>query len=900
MKNRSFFILKPSPFILAVVLAGLVVATAVLAVLPGVALGVAGRGLQADLAGGLPFVRVLQVRATPAQLDEGLYGRLSDLLGPLLGQRVAVNEFQLEDGEQTLFGADGERQFDEYLFAHLWSFEKWEELVEVVDGRLPTVSDTPGVIEVAIGPEAQSGIHFSRGVGTVLSRTDVQIGDELAFGAMRFRVVGVVRPNGRSSDVWLDSTLPFGFLRQSLNGPNQPQTVTISLLVPPASMTAFPERTAHWRILLNSAAVTVDKATAVRQAIGNAQVQLGVTMETQLLPTLEKYHSGLAQARVTLLLLTAQSGLFVLFVLGMLSAFWLDEVRREVATLAGRGFSTGQITRIFAGQAGVLALIATLVGPLVGWLALRAWGQWTATAVPRWPGSDSWGLAITAAFFGWLTLVGGVYSAARGNILDWQRQLARPEQWAWWQKIYADWGLLALGGLIYGQLRATGSVQSGQGVDVLLLLGPSLLLVAVALVFLRLWPLTLRLAAAWAQRGTGLVRPFALWKLARDPIGPSRVLLLVSLASALSLFASLWGYSLQQRQAQMAHYQVGADVVLQVAVTADEAVFGEMAAQTGVTASAPVYRNERVRVANNLGRQVELIAVDPANFDKVATFAPFISELTMAQVLPALTLDPNSPAIPALFSRSALVEAHEIGDKVAYVVGTMPVIFEIRGFLQNFPAVTGPFLIANLPALEQKVDFGLLTEPWTGRKEAWLAVEAGATGQVVGELAPFGVVLGSAESREAAMAGDLVAQEAMAAFRLNGGVLLGLSVGLFWLVHFFAARSRRLEFAILQAGGLSPMQLWGLLSLEGGILTAVGLLVGAGIGYGLAVGLRPFLAPVLATAVGGDSVREIAVPWAELLGLYSFMLLAYGGALLLSLAFLRRAGLQNAMRVGEE
>jgi hypothetical protein len=77
-----------------------------------------------------------------------------------------------------------------------------------------------------------------------------------------------------------------------------------------------------------------------------------------------------------------------------------------------------------------------------------------------------------------------------------------------------------------------------------LLLGPFVLLVALALVFLRIVPGLLRLIAGPVRSGRGLVLPLGLLRPARDPLRASRVVLLVAVTAGLLFFAQIFHDSL--------------------------------------------------------------------------------------------------------------------------------------------------------------------------------------------------------------------------------------------------------------------------------------------------------------------------------------------------------------------
>jgi putative ABC transport system permease protein len=555
--------------------------------------------------------------------------------------------------------------------------------------------------------------------------------------------------------------------------------------------------------------------------------------------------------------------------------------------------------------------VAVPVGPFLAQLALGIWGKATNTAVPQTLTPESWTLALIAVLFGWLTLVFSIWSGTRSNILQWQRQLARPARWTSWQRYYLDFFLLILGGLIYWQLADTGTLvaqtvnsdnlNAAGLADPILLLGPSLLLIAIALMFLRIFPYLLQLAARWSQRSSGLILPYGFTKLSRDPTAPSRVLLLISLAGGLILFATLFRHSLAVRQTQMAHYLSGADVRMGMPIATQAVDVGDL---PGIEAASLVYRNVRVRLANNLGRQAELLAIEPDRFTAVSEYAPFTSRVTVDEIMPVLEAT-ETGVIPAVFSANAHPLNKSIGDRIKYVVGTHRVEFEVRGIIGNFPSVDAPFIITNRAALEAVLDVTVLSEPWVGQKEIWLSVQPGQQTELVNQiealLGPAGSwLLRDAQALERQMQTDLLAQEVLGAFNLNGFTLAGLSVAVFLLVHFFSAQRRLREFSLMRATGLSARQLLGLLSLEGVIMMVLGLAAGTGIGWGLAVVMRPFLSRTLTTAVGNNAIYKIVVNWTAVTGLYALLIAAYAVALILLLAILLRVGIHRAMQMGEE
>ncbi|MCA9922211.1 MAG: FtsX-like permease family protein, partial [Anaerolineales bacterium] len=740
-----------------------------------------------------------------------------------------------------------------------------------------------------------------------------QIGDQLRTDDNRLRLflVGVIEPVNPNDERWWGDLMPF-FYDRPPNFSVQPDTVTLSAIVHPTTAADYFGSDTTWRILTDLSQINVGNVTETAVSLERVDTIMRnyqATLETRLPELIAGYQEELANARVTLFLLSIQSLIFVLYTLTMISSFLLDQSQSELASLAGRGFNSGQITRIFAVEGLLLALVAAPLGPPLARLVLQAWGRLTGTFVPSYIPSESWMLALVAILFGWVTLVTAVYLGTRGSILDWQRRLARPPQLAGWQRAYLDVFLLLLGGLIYWQLADSGSLLSSVGeaagqADPFLLVGPSLLLIGVALLFLRIFPLLLRLVAWLTRQVDGLILPFGLARLSRDPVGPSRVVLLISLAAGLTLFVSTFENSFANRQAEVAHYQTGADLRVQVPNEAPSDVVTAVAAVDGVQTWSPVFEST-VRYAEQLGRQAQMIAVDPDTFADVAWYAPGISTLVMKDMMPALRPGVGD-AIPAIFSVGAFPQKKQVGDQVRYVVGQHRVTFEVRGVIQNFPATTGAFFITNLNEIEAAVNVAALSGPWGGSKEVWMTVSPAQHDEVVatvnGSQASGEVVRIVADARQQtrALAANMVAQQALGALNLNAATLTVLSIGIFLMVHFFAAKRRIYEFSLLRSMGLSARQLLGLLSLEGVMMMFLGLLAGSGLGFGLAAVMRPFLSRSLAVALGGDTIHQIVVNVPETAVLYLLLIAFYGLALAALLFTLLRSGIHRVLRIGEE
>jgi putative ABC transport system permease protein len=886
--------------------------------LPILASVIAGGSLSQTLMDSTVPMRNLEIRG------EGLSEEQDELLQGVVGdwiqQKMEIREVTKE-AERVVRSANGEEtSISGILYLSFWSFNKLESLTNVLQGRMPgdKARDEPSkgrILEVALGADAAA-------------QMDLDLGDELTFyeEAVTVRVVGILSPIDPTADVWWGDNLLLPFNIRKETGLSQTDSIFISVLVSPQVMMAeLPSHEMYWRILLDQGAIDVQTADLIHDRLVKLEANLnsqGGRIVTGLVELIEDYQDQRRLAQISLLLLTVQSIIAVLYTLGMVSSYLLDQSQGEVISLAGRGYSGWQITRIFAIEAASLAFILALpVGPFMAYGAFRGFSSFTGLPVPKGIPPISWALSAIVLLFGCITLVVPLYLSARRTLSEWHSQLRLPSESPWWQQLIFDIVLLALGGFAYWQLTETGGFVRSLGgasdsffgmADPVLLLGPTLLILAVALITIRLFPILLRILSRVSQSSSGFVLPLGLSHLARSPAGPIRVTILVSLTVGLAFFAVVFERSIENRQVEVAHYLAGADlrVVQSLSPSKAEQDRASIGAYPGVQATSQVYRT-RSRWGEGSGIVVDFLAVEPATMGQVSTFPPGLSSVSTQAILRAL--EPNgSDSVPIVLSYDAPPRDKQIGDRVKYRIGQQQVEFEVRGVIVNYPTLNHPFVIAHLPALEEEVQLDASALALVGTRELWLTVQPAFHEAVVKRLqdqakdeaglASFQAsrIADDAQARLETFQADLVSRTADVAFGLNALTLGALSLGGFVIVQIFAAVRRRRQFSVLRAMGFSTGQFVGLIFLEGLMLLTMGILLGVGIGYGLANLMKPFLSLTLETSLGGATIDQLIIPWSTigqiLLILVGFDILA----LVLVLVGLLRSRIHQTLRISEE
>ena len=206
-------------------------------------------------------------------------------------------------------------------------------------------------------------------------------------------------------------------------------------------------------------------------------------------------------ARIPMVLLLAVLAVTVTFYLGMMISYLVQSREEDHALVRTRGFGLTALFRVYSFEGILLTAVAIVMSPVLA-IALVA----VAGVTPHFRGLTGGGLLpivpqfapfIVAWIVGLLCLAAVVLPSvltAHGGVLAQRFRAARPPAASLLHRYHLDVALLVLGGLIFWELQARGAVVSGGlfgDVDIneTLLLAPVLFLIAVALLFMRLFPL---------------------------------------------------------------------------------------------------------------------------------------------------------------------------------------------------------------------------------------------------------------------------------------------------------------------------------------------------------------------------------------------------------------------------
>lgn len=387
--------------------------------------------------------------------------------------------------------------------------------------------------------------------------------------------------------------------------------------------------------------------TSLSEAVPNMRVS------TTLPDVIATYREKLFFTRLPLFALMLQIAGIVLYYLVMISTMLVERQTGEIALLKSRGASTLQVMAVYAIEGSFLCLVGVIFGPLLAAAAISILGYTPAfSALSGGALLDvtlsraAFGLALVGVLLALAALLWPAYRATSHSIVHYKQHLARPPQQPVFLRYYLDLVLVGVGAYAFYQLRQRGSLVTDRlfgdlSADPLLLVAPTLFMLMIALVFLRLFPIALR-GASWLGRNlNGPTIPLGLWHMVRSPLHYSRLILLLLLATAVGMFAAGFRATLERSYDDRAAYEAGAPTRLAGISSPVNLPPGPYAARIGAATGAetvvPVARLDSSYSDGPFRYQsVTVLGVMPGQFDEVAFWRDDFASRSLSGLMESL------------------------------------------------------------------------------------------------------------------------------------------------------------------------------------------------------------------------------------------------------------------------
>ena len=893
---------------------GLVIAVSLVSAVPLYTHGTLERLLQAKMGtadkrpAGTVWVRALLEQPEPYvidqfhRLDQYIVGSVEWIVGvPLkrLVRYVATDVYVLWPA-----GEEGNIPQSERRYGYIAFQENLAEHVKIIDGQdlppgaPPEGEDVPALINSAAADE----LHLK--VGERFIYSDVE---KYNPSGIMVKIVGIWEPKNAEDEYWM----------------YDPWLFTNTLFVTEEAMfqsilTRMPKAVHEysWYSLFDHAHIHSTNAGRVLSGLQYLETRASILVPgARLYPTLsnllEEFERRAFLLNILLFTLSVPMVAVVLYYIGISLGMVIERQRGEIALLKSRGASTFQIIGTYLIEGLLMGGIALVVGPLIGGgiaqLIGHAYGFLQFAKRPPLAVTINEqtityaGIAVALALLASLLPAIG---AARYSIISYKQEVARSTRLPLWQRFFVDFVLLGVAAYGYNMLRQRQSILSLNKdetilIDPLLLIVPSVFIFAVALIFLRLFPL---ITAAFGRLSTYLGGPsvhLALRQISRTPIQYMALVLLLILTLALGSYSASAAHTIDRNFAERVYYDIPADLELWEAweYNEEENYYYAPPFQEhfvpGVLEASPF---KIFKVTPSIGRgarEGQLLALDRLEYPKLGWWRSDFSDKPLGALMNTL----GAGEAAALVSRSFLDQFQlRVGDAFTLMFESKPVDFYVAEVVDYFPMMypeKGHFFIANLEYVYDQIGM----QPY----RVWLKVEPGAkSADIVDAIRDRQIrVVSIRDSRVAVNQGRTDPQRTglFGVLTVGFGVAALLTVLGFFLYSFLSFEKRLVQMGILRAMGLSIGQLFLLLIFEQVFLIVLGVACGTGLGVAAGSLFIPFL------QVGAENQTPrfvVETAWTDIQRIYivlGFMLLVglVGTAWLIS-----RMKLYQTVKMGEE
>jgi putative ABC transport system permease protein len=714
------------------------------------------------------------------------------------------------------------------------------------------------------------------------------------------------------------------------------------------------------RITTRTLAVTAERLAQLRTHLATDLNFLGLNgsvLLTNLDLALRQVTAQLLLLGLPLYVVVAQvAGLALLAVLVMASLL-AESQTIALATLKTRGASSTQLLGSYVAQAVALGALGALAGP---WLGARLALLLTQLFVPR-ATLDAAGVsasylaslihpaeaaapALAGGALGGLALLLAIQRGARLDVLAERRERGRSTREPLWRRLYLDVALAVICVLAYLDLDQFGGagVRESLGdsaTSPLIASAPAMLLLAGALLTMRLFPFAVEGGARLAARLRGSTATLAFSDLARAATAPLRLLLLLLLTVGLALFALAANATLAQSSVDAAAYTAGADLrTIQLEPAhpeAQAAITARLQQTAGVAAVTPVYRGHASTSGKLDSNNVDLLGIDAATWGQVAggtSWRADYADTSLDTLLAGLrthqigdessdragSTGAGSAAHPiwAVVSAGFAAGQHlHVGDRFALLMpdsfGLLSTL-RVGAIVRDFPTLAPAQSVSGFVVLNLSDCLGAIavetsgSSYQTGPNEFWLRLAAGAgDAGVVRALdasrGQLGYVRISDRRALEALYGSVPAQVGMRGLLTFGALVAVVLAVLGATLHaLLAARRRTLEFAILRALGMSRGQLMRLVLARQAIIFTLGLAGGTLLGLILATTSTALFQLGGDSAGGGAPPARLVFPAAAIGAFYGVLLAACVLSLTVEARAALRLGLSQTLRLSED
>lgn len=722
--------------------------------------------------------------------------------------------------------------------------------VTMLAGELPSAQVEDGVVEVILSEAAAKKLKCSYGSVYDLWQYAVVDSRPLYSTFATVKVVGIYAPADSSALFW--GIRASTFEKSMMMDPGLFEELYINAEVPMVNY-------ALWGTAMDYTAIMTETAASIAETINyyESAKEFGPTLDAECINVLEKYSERKAELVASLWVIEVPILLMLLLYIFMVSRLILDHEKNEIAVLRSRGARKSQVTSIYLVQSLCLAAAALVIGPLISVIFCKMIGASNGfmefvnrAGLPVKLTSEAMLYSVATAAVLILTMLIAVISGKENSIVSFKRKKSGRWDAALWEKLFLDVVCLAVS--IYGLhnfrsrlaiIQETGVAASDVPIDFLLYGSSTLFILGSSLLFLRVFPLIIKLIYRIGQRLWGPVLYMSLLNISRSARKNQMISLFLIFTLSMGVFNAVTVRTLNRNEEDRINYSVGADVALQeswryLGSEEDpyytEPRFSRFEELETVEKAARVLKLPRTGVIADSQTipNVTVMGIVPDEFGEICWFRNGLEPHHLNEYLNLLALDPRA----VLMSNEAM-KSHNLepGDTVYLNIDgnrnlIQCVIYAGLDYFPTFNPVDGQWtaslVVANLTYLQ---DEGRLL-PY----QVWLEKAEGVTSaELYAELMENEIRISRFRDASAEIIeqkNDALTQGLNGFFTLSFIVTMLITFVGFFIYWILAIKGRILQFGLLRSMGLSRLSVMLVLLWEQILVSVTAIIAGLCLG----------------------------------------------------------------------
>jgi putative ABC transport system permease protein len=632
---------------------------------------------------------------------------------------------------------------------------------------------------------------------------------------------------------------------------------------------------AQWYFAFDYYAITLDNIDGVLNANEEHKAFFddyrSLEWKFPAIPILEKYNTKEGQLKMTLWMLQVPILLMLAFYLFMVSQLIVDNEKNEIAVMKSRGGSGIQIFFTYLIESMILGVVAVVLGPPLGLFLCNILGASNGflefvqrKALPLALSGTAYEYSLWAVLVFMVTMLIPASAASRTNIVQYKQKRSRLTKQPLWKKLMLD--LILLGISIYGlynydmrkALVDMANIDPASvSVDPLLFVISTMFIIGTGLLFLRVYPLLIRLIFWIGKKKWSPVFYASFIQVGRSGSQNQFLMLFIIVTLSIGIFNANAARTINTNYEERIRYEAGADIVIDAywpnnapapglgpsmgepgelpkkePIQYQEPPFGPFENLKGTQAATKVFYKERVSVSglNQRAERVQLMGIIPNEFGRIAWFRNNLLPHHINEYLNLMAQDPRAVLVSTSFKEKYSVKE---GDSIFISWGEQGVMEGIiYAFVDYWPTYNPnlkdpqnqkpDFVVANYSYIRAK----MALEPY----KVWISKAPDATSEdIYNDIVEKEIRITSLKDTDQniiAMKNDPMVQGTNGVLTLGFIVTMVICMVGFLIYWILSIQRRVLNFGIFRAIGLTSRKVIGMLACEQLLISGLSIVVG--------------------------------------------------------------------------